>query len=104
LSIIGALHIIDDHREKGEISDENKKTLQDIGFWLNGLFSDLEAELADLKEGHSQEGFTPMAEKQLDPHSQLTAFIQLLRRYVQVSIYMFYICWHGTSSVFEQNC
>jgi hypothetical protein len=84
--MIGALHTIDEHREKGEISDENRRTLRDIGFWLNGLFSDLEAELADVREGHSHEGFAPIAEKQLDPNSQLQAFNELIRRYVTIMI------------------
>lgn len=83
LSIIGALHVIEDHREKGEISTENKRTLVDISFWLSSVFSDLEAELDDLKKGNSQEGFSPITEKELDPHAQLTAFTALIRRYVK---------------------
>jgi hypothetical protein len=94
LSIIGALHVIDDHREKGEISTENKKTLQEIGFWLNGLFSDLEAELVDIKESHNENGFTLIVEKELDPNDQLQAFNELIRRYVIVAVTF---CRHSSS-------
>ncbi|CAG8954629.1 hypothetical protein HYFRA_00004549 [Hymenoscyphus fraxineus] len=87
LSIIGALHVIEDHREKGEISAENKKTLVEIGIWLNGLFGDLEAELDDLKQGNSQDGFSPIVEKDLDPNDQLNAFIALIRRDRQYKIW-----------------
>ncbi|KAG9231932.1 hypothetical protein BJ875DRAFT_468148 [Amylocarpus encephaloides] len=98
LSIIGSLHTIEDYREKGEISTENKRPLQDIVIWLNGLFSDLEAELADLKEGHSPEGFAPIAVKQLDPNNQLHAFNELVRRDRQYKLWNALEEIHGNDS------
>jgi hypothetical protein len=82
LSMIGSLHMIDDHLQTSDLSSSNKKALRNVESWCHSSLSDLEAALTTARSKTGPDRFSPIVDKALDPTSKLISFVDILRRYV----------------------
>lgn len=82
LSMIGYLHLIDDHLQTGDVSTNRKRALRDVESWCHNALSELESTLAAVRSQTGSHRFMILENRVLDPNNKLPIFVGLLRRYV----------------------
>ncbi|TVY84294.1 hypothetical protein LSUE1_G000256 [Lachnellula suecica] len=79
ISMIGSLHLIDDHLQTDDLSPRNRKALRDVEGWCHSSLSDLEAALATARSKTGPSRFDVLVNKPLDPTNKLSSFVEALR-------------------------